>query len=1277
MNLLLNSPQKALNKAFLKQRPVRSDIDLFKNNLLKLLGKIDEIEREENQKTHIRDFLRDTFYKESFEINTKDTKDLVIHLGKTSKDKVGVIIEAKRPSNKAEMFSKAKPNSKALQELILYYFDERIRAENNELKQLVITNVYEWYIFDANSFDKSIYRNVKIKKLYETFINDKKSTTFFYEEVSKLIPQIEGDVHCSYFDIREYQKSITKDDKLEDKNLISLLKILSPQHLLKLPFANDSNELDQNFYKELLHILGLEEIKNTIRLKEKDKNPASLLELTIKKLKTKGIHKIPDLQVYGEDAEEQHFNIALELCITWINRILFLKLLEGQLVNNHKGDNAYRFLSLNTIPDFNELFKLFHEVLAIDVKKRDSEIKIKYKLVPYLNSSLFDISEIEDLSICVDSLDNSEILEYYNSTILKDHKKNKDKLKTLDYLFQFLNSYDFSSEDSQNIQEDNKTLINASVLGKVFEKINGYKDGSIYTPGYITMYMCRQSLRLAVFQKFKDAKKEWKLKSFKDIYNKIDNRDEANKIINELKICDPAVGSGHFLVSALNEIIAIKSELKILQDKNGDRLKEYAIEIENDELFITDEDGKIFEYIPKNKESQRVQETLFLEKQNIIENCLFGVDINPNSVKICRLRLWIELLKNAYYKENTNYQELETLPNIDINIKCGNSLLNRYGVKDTIFERITNFKKKLKDYIFWVQEYKNTKDPVLKKQYLKNIKLFVDEFKKRNPKILVLQDLLNKKNSELHDKYFAQKLFSEEITPARLKEKQQIENKIIDLTEEIEELKQTDIYSSAFEWRLEFPEVLDLDKDGKFEGFDVIIGNPPYGVSITGQEREIIVESYNKVPDFEIYYFFINLSKRLLRPNGINSFIIPNTILFNVGAKKYRENLFSDWQINEILDCTNFNIFEGAATVRCIITSLINRTSNDTVQYRPTADAISFDELIDRKLVSTSRDALLANNKNWALVFKLNSNIINLVSKIRNHPPLLNYFLISQGYIPYRRSDLIKIYGKEEAAEIVDKRKWHADKKINEEYKQEIWGENLSKYKYAKANSFVWYGKHLAGYIDLKFFNQKRLLIREITNPGIIGCIVNEELVNDPQIISIIENERKVFPIEYLWVILNSKLATFYHFNSSPKATKGAFPKILVDDIKNFPIPSINPDYLPGIINLVNYLFLIQEEKNQLNEFVSNDHISKQFEELLDACVYELYFESDLKSKNALILELIPETFIPIVKLSSEEQRIKIAEAYQVLRNSKSEIRNRMTLQKLVEEISLINGNIL
>ena len=186
------------------------------------------------------------------------------------------------------------------------------------------------------------------------------------------------------------------------------------------------------------------------------------------------------------------------------------------------------------------------------------------------------------------------------------------------------------------------------------------------------------------------------------MYNKIDDILQANQLINSITICDPAVGSGHFLVSALNELIRLKYELGILVDSEGKRIKksDYTLSIENDELIVTDAENNLFEYNPLNEESRRIQETLFKEKKIIIENCLFGVDINPNSVKICRLRLWIELLKNAYYTAESDYKQLETLPNIDINIKCGNSLLHRFDLTDSI-------KSVLKETGISIGQYRN------------------------------------------------------------------------------------------------------------------------------------------------------------------------------------------------------------------------------------------------------------------------------------------------------------------------------------------------------------------------------------------------------------------------------------------------------------------------------------------------------------------------------------------------------------------------------------------
>ncbi len=206
MNIVNQTPKQTLNKAFLKLRPLRMDIEIFKANLIRLLGKIDEIEREENQKTHIRDFIRDTYLADNFEINTKDSKDLVIHLGKSNKDKVGVIIEAKRPGNKSEMITKDNLNAKAMQELVLYYLRERITDKNLEIKHLIVTNIYEWFVFDANVFEKEFAQNKHLVKQFEDFEAGRLSgrdTQFFYKEIAKpAIDAIEGELR--YSRIRRY-----------------------------------------------------------------------------------------------------------------------------------------------------------------------------------------------------------------------------------------------------------------------------------------------------------------------------------------------------------------------------------------------------------------------------------------------------------------------------------------------------------------------------------------------------------------------------------------------------------------------------------------------------------------------------------------------------------------------------------------------------------------------------------------------------------------------------------------------------------------------------------------------------------------------------------------------------------------------------------------------------------------------------------------------------------------------------------------------------------------
>ena len=515
-----------------------------------------------------------------------------------------------------------------------------------------------------------------------------------------------------------------------------------------------------------------------------------------------------------------------------------------------------------------------------------------------------------------------------SSTVLKNYqgKKRTGNLNTLEYLFDFLNAYDFASEGSEEIQEDNKTLINASVLGLIFEKINGYKDGSFFTPGFITMYMCRETIRKSVVQKFNEIKK-WNCSSLEELYDKIEDRKEANEIVNSIKICDPAVGSGHFLVSALNEMIAVKNDLKILQDRTGKRLKEYQVEVVNDELIVTDEEGELFEYNPTNKESQRIQESLFHEKQTIIENCLFGVDINSNSVKICQLRLWIELLKNAYYKTSPppspTERELETLPNIDINIKQGNSLISRYSLNADLNSILKSRNISIEEYKKAVQTYQNAEN----KEQKREVKKFIESIRTNFKQELLFNHPVKAKVNNLEgelDKFQNQISLdlgteSEKQKKESIKKQEQLKKEIIKAKEELENLENNIIFENAFEWRFEFPEV--LDESGNFIGFDVVIGNPPYIRQEEIKDIKLYLKNnyavFNSIAD--IYTYFIERANSVLNTSGHFVFIISNKFARANYGESLRNYLLKNTQLNSFIDFSGIPIFDNATVDAAIL----------------------------------------------------------------------------------------------------------------------------------------------------------------------------------------------------------------------------------------------------------------------------------------------------------------------------------------------------------------------
>ncbi|PPJ63492.1 DUF7149 domain-containing protein [Cuspidothrix issatschenkoi] len=1257
MNPQKLQPRVALNKAFLKINPFRNDIENFKTHLQNLLDKINKSESEEFHKNLIVDFLKNTFYSANNFINTKGRNDLVIHNGKDAKSSVGVILEFKKPNNKGEMLKVDNLNTKAFQELVLYFLRERILEKNLEIKYLIATNIYEWFIFDAQSFEKLFMENKSLVKQFTDFEAGRltsKKTEFFYKEIAQpAISEIADKITFTHFDIRDYQEYLNPGKHPEEHKLISLFKLFSPEHLLKLPFTNDSNTLDKGFYSELLHIIGLVETKEGSkkliqRQKEHDRNIGSLIENAISQVDSLDkISRLEKPELFGETYEEQLFNLSLELAITWMNRILFLKLLEAQLIRYHKNDPSWGFLNLQKVNNYDDLNSLFFSVLARKPQERSQNLQKKlqerFAHVPYLNSSLFEPTDIEQETICISNLRN-EKLPIFTGTILKDNngKKLTGEINTLEYLFAFLNAYNFSSDTGEEIQEDNKRLINASVLGLIFEKINGYKDGSFFTPGFITMYMCRETIRRAVIQKFNDVK-GWNCETIDNLYDKIEDKKAANDIINGLKICDPAVGSGHFLVSALNEIIAIKSELKILLDRQGKRLKEYSFEVANDELVVTDEDGLLFEYNPKNQESQRVQETLFHEKQTIIESCLFGVDINPNSVKICRLRLWIELLKNAYYKTDSNYTELETLPNIDINIKCGNSLISRFSLDANLQVALSKKKYTIEDYKNAVKTYRNAEN----KEQKRKMERLINDIKGNFKTTLGLSDpnktKLRKLEGEVENLENQTFLIPETKAEKTKREKKiaKLNNEMDKLRVEIEDIEGGKIYENAFEWRFEFPEV--LNDEGVFVGFDVIIGNPPYIAIQDLKKSNFLVCNYYSINyqtagkgNFDIYLLFVEKALDLLNSSGLVDFIMPSLWIYNEYGKPLRSLIIKSKYLSRFLDFGSSQVFLDATVYTAC--QQFSKQKKDYFQYLK-IESYKF-QVLQFKEWSRILFAQL-NENNWSLG---EENILKIKRKIESNSKSLGE--IAQIFVGIQTSadniyHLRKIssgiyYSKilDREVEIedsimkplisgteakrykipnTDKYLLHVYQTINDFtlLNLDILKSNYPKaFEYLKTNESIlrsrennkmntdlWYGYNYPKNLDKQTLS--KIGIAQTVSD--LQCFLDEDgkfFLNNVRVNGIKPINENEVNIKYLLGILNSKLANFY-FKLIGKPKDNGFFEANKQFISPIPIRIADEEYQKNIESLVNQI--LNAKKSDPNADTT------ALETEIDQMVYQLY----------------------------------------------------------------------
>ncbi|ELC3933692.1 Eco57I restriction-modification methylase domain-containing protein [Campylobacter jejuni] len=924
MHFTLLNEKDFFNPYYRKKQIIQNEFDIFNKALMQYLERL-ESSQSENEDYLVANALSPFLTMLNFKTHIKTKQkgkseiDLSISKDEFSKD-LEVLIEAKKPNSK-EFITHTKVNSKALHETILYYF--RNREYSFSLKFIIITDFYKFYIFKISEFEELFYKNPSFKKLFEEFCNPnslfKGNTEEFYKEVAKLIENSKENLKGFLIDL-----TFLKDkQKSNFKNLASIYKTFHRDFLLSEFNPNDANSLNNAFYKELLYILGLCESKQNSKLiiakSEESKEEQGTFYTAI-----------------NSKLKEENFETILKLLILWLNRILFLKLIESNLVR-FNDDKNLKFLNFKKIPDFDKLSELFFEVLA---KEKSTRKKSEFAYLPYLNSSLFEKQSIEN-TLEISSLSNDLKLFYYKNTVLKDDKckAKKGQVGLLEYLFEFLDSFDFGSDDEQSEILSQKELISSSVLGNVFEKLNGYKEGSFYTPSFITSYMCKESITKVVLDKF-NAQFDLDAKDISELRKSLRKEDKKaqKELLNSIKICDPAVGSGHFLVSALNVMLSIYDELNLFDE-------EFYLEVQNDEILITGRKGEFIEYkrpkTPKDK-AHLIQQELFYTKKDIIENNLFGVDINPNSCEITKLRLWIELLKHSFYQsfDDENYHDLKTLPNIDINIKCGNSLVSYFETGKSlshypnIKERINKYKRIVKDYKegFYI-------DKSHINQEIKNLKIsfknfcFADKFKKEMKGFNDKCEKYSKKygNFLAVDDENLKFFVGANLTLFDFDEKEATKE-FANLKKEYDNIFNLES-NHPFEWRFEFPEI--LDDDGNFKGFDLIIGNPPYIRQEEIKELKNTLSKNYKVykGTADIYTYFYELGFNVLKENGILSFITSNKYTRAGYGEALREFLLKNTCILKYIDLNGIKVFDSATVDTSILSFEKIKIKENTFKY--------------------------------------------------------------------------------------------------------------------------------------------------------------------------------------------------------------------------------------------------------------------------------------------------------------------------------------------------------
>ncbi len=889
--------------------------------------------------------------------------------------------------------------------------------------------------------------------------------------------------------------------------------------------------------------------------------------------------------------------------------------------------------------------------------------------IPYLNGGLFEKDNI-------DRLDIDFPYSYFKE------------------LMDFFAMYNFTIDE--NDPDDSEVGIDPEMLGHIFENLlEDNKDkGAFYTPKEIVQYMCRQSviqyLKKHTNSDFYPAIESLILyRKVNEIFQEKENALKIYTLLKSIKVCDPAIGSGAFPMGVLNVLFHARQLLYgFTQDKHTFSHAEV--------------------------------------KREIIQENIFGVDIEQGAVDIARLRFWLALVVD----EDTP----QPLPNLDYKIVCGDSLLNRTSLDSPIMNVFTEYNRNKKDedkitlnkYQALIHDYLNTSNHTVKDRYktlISEIKSYFKteledkmRFYTRDEKKLIEKYFMYLNLSSNMKTLFDDKKDENNLSPKAQKDLNKIRKVIESKNQYANTVKYDKLYKNAFEWRYEFPSL--LDDNGDFKGFDLVIGNPPYlriqGIrEVNPDFADELVERYKSATgSFDLYVTFVERGLQIVNSSGIVNYIMPIKWTNSAFGKGLRE-LVS----NKTSQIINFGAYQ-----------VFNASTYTALQwFTPNSKELAYYEL-DRNLTTNEELGAYLNSLNdeskaiiksdkldketWVLTVGDSVSILNNLDLHKRR--ISDIFDRIFCGLQTSKDDVYFLYECNEKDGMVYGYSKYLERNICIErglVKPLLKGEDVHRYEHLSTDRFVVFPYKIEnGKANL--YSEKEL--SELFPDGYAYLKECEEVLrgrekgrlkNDdywfryiyPKNLVLFDNEKLVAPdismggnftydskgvfyqtttvygylkkpeikegYKFWMALFNSRLFWWYLKNTGTVLANGFF-RFKPDYVKPFPVPEIIPPYTEHLIStLCDYILFIKGQNTNLSDLVSNKLISDFFEKIIDGCIYEIYFGDHMKELNINIIDSAIGLIKPIEGLlSNEEKGQVILDTFMKIKKTDNEIRNRLDL---------------